>query len=259
MSFWRRLVEKIRLEVEKRHAVSAATPDNHPEALRNPPAPLFGATLQQMSFGERAALEGLLFQLKPQVALEIGTYQGGTLRRIAPHAGHVHAFDLRNFVTDRTGLANVTFHFGDSQVELPKALAELTAAGTRVQFALVDGDHTADGVRIDLENLLASPACSRCVILAHDTMNEEVRAGIEAIDLPNRPNVVYLELDLVPGYRLATGSFGGSTWGGLGLIITGDRATDGYGEQPSQSRYVAAFDLLHRCDHREREGRDGLR
>jgi hypothetical protein len=249
MSFQRRVIGKVRWEAEKRHGVSVATPKNQPEALRNPPAPLFDMTLQQLSFGERAAMEGLLSQLKPKVAVEIGTYQGGTLRRIAAHAGHVHAFDIRNFVTDRTGLDDVTFHFGDSQDEVPKALAKLTAAGTSVEFAFVDGDHTADGVRADLENVLASPACAHCVILAHDTMNEEVRKGIEAVDLPNQPPVVYVELDLVPGYRYATGDFAGEYFGGLGLIVTGDRATDGYSEQPSQSLYVPAFDLVHRRDH----------
>ena len=47
----------------------------------------------QMSPGERAAIKGILSELQPAVAIEIGTGQGGSLRRIAASSGHVHAFD----------------------------------------------------------------------------------------------------------------------------------------------------------------------
>jgi cephalosporin hydroxylase len=201
-----------------------------------------------MSFGERLVLEGLLSQLKPTVAIEIGTHQGGSLRLLAAHSGHVHAFDLYDLVSDKETLTTVTFHFGDSKVLVPTTLAVLAASRTPVDFALVDGDHSAEGVRADFENLLASPACRRTVILAHDTMNEDVRTGIEAIGLAERPQVVYVELDFVPGYKFATGSFAGRYFGGLGLVITGDRDTDGYGDQPMQSRYLPAFSLMHERD-----------
>jgi hypothetical protein len=246
MSVRRRVVGKVRWEWEKRHPVAVDTPDNHPEGLRNPPIPLLGSTPQQMSFGERAALEGVLAQLKPRLAVEIGTHQGGSLHRIAAYSGHVHAFDLHNYVSDKAALTNVTFHFGESKALVPQVLAECAANRTQVNFALVDGDHTAEGVRADFENLLASPACAHSVILAHDTMNETVRAGIESVGLADHPNVVYAELDFLAGYRFPTGSFAGQCFGGLGLIITGDRARDGYGSEPFQSRYVSAFDLMHR-------------
>jgi hypothetical protein len=99
---------------------------------------------------------------------------------------------------------------------------------------LVDGDHSADGVRIDIENVLASPACARTIVLVHDTMNEEVRTGLNAMDLPAHPTVVYVELNFVPGYRFATGVFAGQYFGGLGLVITGDCRLDGYGNYPVQ-------------------------
>ena len=52
----------------------------------------------QMAPGERAAIEGLLAQIEPALAIEIGTAQGGSLRRIAHYSAEVHAFDLRSLV-----------------------------------------------------------------------------------------------------------------------------------------------------------------
>src|SRR5919204_4811052 len=67
----------------------------------------------QMAPGERAAIEGLLAQIKPALAIEIGTAQGGSLRHIAHYSAETHAFDLRSLV-DRSSFPNVTFHIGDS-------------------------------------------------------------------------------------------------------------------------------------------------
>ena len=57
-------------------------------------SPSFSANPWQMSFGERAAIEGVLAQLRPQLAIEIGTAEGGSLERIAAHSERVISFDL---------------------------------------------------------------------------------------------------------------------------------------------------------------------
>ena len=194
-----------------------------------------------MSFGERAVLEGVLSQLTPSLAIEIGTSAGGSLKRIARHSGHVHTFDLDDHVADKTALRNVTFHRGDSKRVLAPLLERCAAHGTPISFALVDGDHSPAGVRADLDALLASSACAHTVILLHDTMHPDVRAGIELAGPGGHPNVVYVELDFFPGYEFATGSFSGQAGGGLGLVITGDRGRDGYGYHPTQTLYVPAF------------------
>lgn len=117
-----------------------------------------------MTFSERAALEGVLSQLKPQLAVEIGTAEGGSLRRIATHSVEVHSFDLVEPEAAVRDLPNVTLHTGDSHVMLAEFLDHLAGAGGGVDFALVDGDHTAEGVRQDLEALLTAEAVQRCVI-----------------------------------------------------------------------------------------------
>lgn len=77
--------------------------------------------------------------------------------------------------------------------------------GRLIDFALIDGDHSFEGIRHDLLALLESPACRRSVMLVHDTMNAEVRAGIESVPLDTYPNVVYYDLEFVPGYMYREG------------------------------------------------------
>ena len=91
--------------------------------------PAVAADHWQMQQGERFALDGLLAQLRPQLAIEVGTFEGGSLRRIAAHAEHVHAFDLDPKVAELAGeLDNVTFHIGDSAELLPQVLAGSSGA-----------------------------------------------------------------------------------------------------------------------------------
>lgn len=212
-----------------------------------------------MSFGERAALEGLLSQRKPRLAIEIGTYEGGSLRFLATHCEHVHTLDLHDLVEDRAAFGNVTFHTGDSKSLLPELLQRLETDRQEVDFALIDGDHSAEGVRQDLANLLDSSATRSTIILLHDTMNEETRAGIERVGLSDCPKVVYHELDFVPGYEFVGGHFEGQVWGGLGLVITGDRSMHGYGESPAQTRYREPFRLHHDARRLRGELDDALR
>jgi hypothetical protein len=110
-------------------------------------AEIFARSDWQMTLGERAALDGVLAELSPRLAIEVGTAEGGSLARIAVHSAEVHAIDLT-----RERLAacppNAHFHQGDSREVLPA--------------------------------LLESPAVQRTVILVHDSFNPEVRSGIES-------------------------------------------------------------------------------
>jgi cephalosporin hydroxylase len=188
-----------------------------------------------MSFGERAVLQGILSELKPRVSIEIGSAQGGSLQWVARHSESVHSIDLTPPVEI---LPNVSYHTGDSRRLLPELLDPrcLLIHKGIVDFALIDGDHTAEGVHADLRHLLDSPACRRTVILLHDATNTDVRDGI-TIAVHEHPAIVYRDLDFTRGYVFAEGPFAGQRWGGIGLVITGDPATDGYGHTPAQTLY----------------------
>jgi Methyltransferase domain len=175
-----------------------------------------------MTLGERAAIEGILRTLEPRLAVEIGTAEGGSLRQIAAHAEEVHSFDLA--APEQPPPGNARFHIGDSHRLLPEALAGFAGAGRNVDLALVDGDHTAAGVRRDVQDLLASPAVGQCVVLLHDTANETVREGLAAVPYGDWPKVTWVDLDFLPGYLFREPERALEAWGGLGIVLVDDRA-----------------------------------
>lgn len=187
--------------------------------------PILGRVEWQMALGERVAVEGLLSQIRPRLSLEIGTAQGGTLERIAAYSDEVHTFDLTHEV-DHAPFPNVTFHQGDSHVLLPEVLARFEREGRNVDFVLVDGDHTAAGVRTDVEDLLASGAVRNTFILLHDTMNEEVLEGLDAVDYDAHPEIVFVDLAFSQLFQRPLGMLE-EVWGGLGLIVVDSDAGTG--------------------------------
>ncbi len=226
---------------------------------------LFDDADWQMSFGERAALEGILSYLQPTLAIEIGTAEGGSLARLALHGDEVHSFDLVEPKPAAAALDNVRFHTGDSHALLPELLEQLAADGRNVDFALVDGDHSADGVRRDMTDLLDSPAVGSSVIVMHDTMNEEVRTGLEQVRYDSYPKVSYVELDLVAGYLFRDDRFFNELWGGLGLVTTDSRHQALDSGPGSPDRYHEPHDLVLRAreamaaERRDGEGTEQLR
>lgn len=188
---------------------------------RAPQLEILGDLNWAMTYGDRLALEGVLSVTQPDLAIEIGTAQGGSLRRIAAHSSEVHAIDVvRDEQLDLP--ANVRFHQDKSSVVLPAVLEELAAAGRNVDFALVDGDHSTAAVRADLEALLASPAVRRTTILLHDSFSPWVRAGIDLASPADHPKVVLCQLDLVAGGVFAGGPFENQMWGGFALVLVDD-------------------------------------
>ena len=181
--------------------------------------PILDSVQWQMHAGERAVLEGVLSQLRPGLAVEIGTAEGGSLSCIARHAERVLSFDLVAPPIDLGELPNVSLHTGDSHFLLPQVLTELGKEGLNVDFVLVDGDHTAAGVEQDARDLLASEAIRSTVVLFHDTMNDEVRAGLERIDVSAEPKIAYFDLEFVTGRLNYGGRFHHQLWGGFGLMV----------------------------------------
>lgn len=210
---------------------------------RDWPPRIFASPEWQMSFGERAALEGLLAYCRPSLSIEIGTAQGGSLERIAAHSDEVHAIDLA--APEAPPPANVEVHVGDSRRVLPKLLDRLAKRGRSVDFALVDGDHTPAGVRHDVETLLASPAVTRTVIALHDTMNVATRAGIRSVAFEDHPKVRYVELDFLTGYMGRGAPFEGQLWGGLGIVVVDAAGGEGIpASLAGDPRYHDAHEMI---------------
>jgi hypothetical protein len=190
-------------------------------------APLLEHQDWMMHPGERAALEKVLTQLRPAISIELGTFRGGSLSRIAALSGQVHSFDL-TLQIDADQYPNVTFHTGNSHELLPQVLATLEPGS--LTFALVDADHTPEGARRDVLDLLSSPAFGSGAILLHDAGNEAVRRGLLSIPYADFPHVAEVDLDFVaaPPREGRTALI----WGGMGLIVMDENRT-GPGASPS--------------------------
>ena len=179
---------------------------------------IFNDSAWQMTLGERAAVEGILVQRKPELAIAIGIGDGGSLHRIAAHSEQVHSFEPTSPPASAAELSNVTHHTGDWHQLLTPLLKELAEKEQNVDFVLVEGD-AANGVRHDLDGLLSSPALADTVILVHNTANEQVRAGADAVRYAAYPKVAHVNLDFVPGYLLREPDRAHELWGGLGLVV----------------------------------------
>jgi hypothetical protein len=173
-----------------------------------------------MTAQEKAAMVQLLDCVAPPVALEIGTNRGGSLQVIAPRAGCAYALDQNPLVPEWIGtrFPNVTFRIGNSQALLPGVLREVEAKREELGFVLIDGDHTCEGVRQDVNAVLGYTPLRPVYVVMHDSFNPDVRAGILAADWQASPHVHYVQLDFVGG-QLAPGPKGLEMWGGLGLAL----------------------------------------
>ncbi len=204
---------------------------------------IFEESAWAMTLGERAALEGVLAQLKPKLALEIGTSDGASLRRIAGYAEEVHCFAPATPQAPVGELPNVTLQTGDRRQLLPAQLERFAEQARNVDFVLVDGGDAAEGVRGDLEDLLSSAALADALILVHGLIDERVRAAVDAVPFGAFPKVAHVNLDFVPGQMLRSPARH-ELRGGLGLVIVDAKRTAYFPAVPVvEDRYYEAGSL----------------
>jgi hypothetical protein len=181
-----------------------------------------------MSPSEQAAFIYLLEHLRPRVAIEIGTRFGGSLQVISKYASKVYSLDVDPTVEQRLSgkFNNVEFIIGSSTVTLPPLIQKLKDEDARLEFVLVDGDHSASGVEADINNILAfMPVNAPLYVIMHDSFNPECRKGLSDAKWKENPHVRAVELDFVPGVVNPSPDYRGQLWGGfaLGILLPGKR------------------------------------
>ena len=173
----------------------------------------------QMSRAEKYCLINLLQNIKPSVAIEIGTFKGGSLQVLNKYSKEVYSLDIskapKQFLASK--FPTVHFKIGDSFLILPDLFIEIEKEGKQLEFILVDGDHTTNAVKRDIHTILSHPHKNPITIILHDSFNPQCRAGIKGINYAQYPQVTYVELDYI------TGSFWHNTtyremWGGFAMI-----------------------------------------
>lgn len=155
----------------------------------------------QMTRCEKYAFAALVESAKPEVAIEIGTYQGGSLQLIARHAGQVYSIDpspdCRATLAER--FSNVEFLTGESADELPRLLEQISDNELQLGFVLIDGDHSTEGVRNDINAVLCYRPIRPLYVVFHDSFYPPARQGILTADWSSSPWVHYVEVDFIPG------------------------------------------------------------
>jgi hypothetical protein len=174
-----------------------------------------------MSPAEQIALTFLLAQLRPKIAIEIGTKFGGSLQVLSQYCDRVYSIDIDPDVPTRLAgrFSNVEFLIGPSDQKLPPLLNRLQSEQAPLAFALVDGDHSPEGVRKDIDHLLQFRPNVPFYIVMHDSFNPGCREGLRRAQWSSSPYVHVVELDFVGGVVHPGPAFRGQPWGGLALAV----------------------------------------
>lgn len=190
------------------------------EALGKP------STIQywMMSPAEQVALAFLLGQLRPKVAIEIGTRFGGSLQVLFHYSDLVYSIDVDPEVPTRLTerFPKVKFLTGPSDEILPSLIDRLQREKCEVSFALVDGDHSTEGVRRDINNLLRFQPVVPLYVVMHDSSNGACRQGLRQAKWAANPHVHAVELDFVPGCVNPSPAFRGGL--ALGILLPYERS-----------------------------------
>lgn len=176
---------------------------------------LFGEYINDwvMQHEERLALISLLSKIRPECAIEIGTKDGGSLSAIAKFSKKIYTIDIDPTCSERIGrkFSNVEFIIGPSEETLIPLIQRLQEANVGIEFILIDGNHTRQAVRQDIENLLhiVRPTLPLYVVL-HDSFSPECRQGMIEANWGANPYVHFVELDFItgrfePNYRMTCG------------------------------------------------------
>jgi hypothetical protein len=178
----------------------------------------------QMTACEWIALQHILAGLHTKRAIEVGTYKGGSLQVLAHFCDHVHSIDIDPSIADKLGprFTNVTFYTGNSAELLPSVLRSNAQNREPVGFILIDGDHSTEGVRRDINAILSMPPSGDLVLLMHDAFNPDCRAGILSANWQICPYVHEVEIDYIPGvYHQQTFDTAAARtmWGGFACAL----------------------------------------
>jgi hypothetical protein len=173
----------------------------------------------QMTESERLGLTAILYRLRPRCTVEVGTFEAGSLSLIAQFSPVVFSIDIDASIPDKfRQFENVTFLTGSSELVLPFLLEELDNVSLPPELVLIDGDHSAAGVKRDIEILLDYQPKKPLWMLMHDSFNPECRRGMLEADWRRSPYVEWVDIDFIPGRMIEHGGGGdGQMWGGLAL------------------------------------------
>lgn len=178
----------------------------------------------QMTRAERYAFASIIETARPDVAIEVGTYKGGSLQVLSMAARKVYSLDISVCPKEslESRFENVEFLTGDSRKLLPALLTQITKSGERLGFVLIDGDHSTDAVRADINAVLRYRPIAPLFVVFHDSFHPPSRRGILSAEWAACPFVHFVEVDFVQGVFHKTAKYTAealSMYGGLCVAV----------------------------------------
>jgi len=173
----------------------------------------------EMVNAEKIALLNILKDIKPCISIEIGTRKGGSLQLIAALSEEVYCLDIDPAIEELGNtFSNTHFVIGDSKETLPILLRQLADDGKQADFILIDGDHSMEGVKADIDNILKINISRPLTVLMHDSFNPDCRQGMLDADYTKNPFVDTVDIDFIQGIYSPSESTRAEMWGGFGMI-----------------------------------------
>ncbi len=218
----------------------------------------------QMTRWEKYAFASILKAANPEVAIEIGTQKGGSLQLISKHAEKVYSIDISSECKRLLGdhFNNVELITGDSKQILPGLLKKIRDNNENLGIVLVDGDHSTQGVKSDIEAVLQYIPTRPLYIVFHDSFHPRSRKGILIVEWDRCKYVHYVEVDFIPGvyhYEAFDTARPRSMYGGLGIaVMFPERRTDELVIYQSQKGLFETV-FPHSCHAEHRRNFDLLR
>lgn len=156
--------------------------------------------LWQMSPAERASFFYILDKTpNKSLAVEVGTYFGGSLQHLSTRFDQVISCDIdhRNVIGKYPNAELVT---GNSKQTLPVLVDRLNREKADVGLFLIDANHEYSYVLSDLNAILDYKPTSQTVILIHDSWYPPSRQAICACTkLKENPYVHFVDTDFCKG------------------------------------------------------------
>lgn len=187
---------------------------------RRPFVPLHAQDLH-IGFEQFAVFQTMLSILKPTVALEVGTFQGQMFSLIAQHSKLAISVDPNPDVRQKLEPlhANAEFITATSDDALPSLIQRFQQSDEALEFIFLDGNHSKDFVRRDINNLLNYKPKTRTVLLMHDSFNADCRAGMLQANWRQCQHCHFVDLDFSGGVVHPNAEIRGQLWGGLGFAL----------------------------------------
>jgi predicted O-methyltransferase YrrM len=144
-----------------------------------------------------------------KIAVEIGSYDGGCLHAYKEMFDKVISIDLEN----RSRIKEVDYIIGDSKKAGPLLKETIGGKNTKIDFLMIDGDHTYAGVKADFE-LYHKLVRKGGIIAFHDILDTPLHRGLFC-----RVDLFWDEISKDERFEAYEVIESDGAWGGIGILV----------------------------------------